>query len=337
MKFPGRSVVAVLALGIIVAYAGLLYFTSLLRWSEIGILLRQAYVVDIDAGDSLNQVATRLAEHNVISDSDRFVQWAVIQRQTESIKAGRYEFAGVLSPVQVLEKIVSGRTKSYFVTLSEGLPFYKLKSQLNANPWLVDDVQGKSDSQLIDALALHFDVDLIEGLFFPETYGFEVNTHATSILQRAHDLLFENLEAVWRDRTRDLAVDRPYDLLTMASIIEKESSISSERKRISGVIHRRLFIGMRLQLDPTVIYALGEEFEGNLRRNDLRVESPYNTYQNVGLPPSPIGSASLDSLVAAANPRNESAMYFVARGDGTSEFSATLKEHNAAVRKYQLN
>ena len=183
---------------------------------------------------------------------------------------------------------------------------------------------------------LELQLPFIEGAFFPETY-FVPRGASDLVLQRAHDAMMENLMNAWQNRGADLGLDSPEQALVLASIIEKESDSLSDRAQISQVFHLRLKKNMKLQTDPTVIYALGERFDGDIRRRDLTVDSPFNTYRYRGLPPTPIALPSLASIEAALHPAEGDYLYFVARGDGSSQFSRTLKEHNAAVRQYQLS
>jgi UPF0755 protein len=176
----------------------------------------------------------------------------------------------------------------------------------------------------------------MEGLLFPDTYQFPKNFSAKELIKQMYERMMTEVEIAWSVRYPTVQLETPYELLIMASLIEKETGLESERETISGVFHRRLEKGMRLQTDPTVIYALGELFDGNLRRRDLRLENPYNTYRNFGLPPTPIAVPSSASLLAAAQPEDGTALYFVSRGDGSHVFSDTLEQHNRAVRTYQL-
>lgn len=176
-----------------------------------------------------------------------------------------------------------------------------------------------------------------EGLFLADTYFFTANTAASSILKRAHKAMLDYVETQWQQRQEDLPLNSPYDALILASIIEKETAVSAERTKIAGVFVNRLRKNMRLQTDPTVIYGIGDTYDGNITRKHLRTPTPYNTYTIKGLPPTPIAMAGKDAIWAALNPMETDALYFVARGDGSHEFSSSLAAHNAAVRKYQLN
>lgn len=176
-----------------------------------------------------------------------------------------------------------------------------------------------------------------EGLFLADTYFFTANTAASSILKRAHKAMLDYVETQWQQRQADLPLNSPYDALILASIIEKETAVSEERTKIAGVFVNRLRKNMRLQTDPTVIYGIGDTYDGNITRKHLRTPTPYNTYTIKGLPPTPIAMAGKEAIWAALNPMETDALYFVARGDGSHEFSSSLAAHNAAVRKYQLN
>ena len=250
-----------------------------------------------------------------------------------SIKAGSYEFDRAISLWALLRKLSSGDTSQAEVLFVEGITFAELRARLNAQTDLVHTTQGLSDQAIMAKLG--FPDRKPEGWFFPDTYRFDKRSADLEVLVRAQTAMQRQLDAVWQGRAAGLPLKTPYELLILASIIEKETGIGADRAMISGVFVNRLRKGMRLQTDPTVIYGMGQRFDGNLRKADLQRDTPHNTYTRGGLPPTPICMPGLASLKAAAHPAATDALYFVARGDGSSQFSATLDAHNQAVNKYQ--
>lgn len=293
-------------------------------------------LLEVAQGDTFADVTTSLVERGLIADAFKFELIARLLRKTAKLKIGEYNFAGNVTPVQVLQKIESGDAVRRRISFQEGRPVAHVWQQIEKATKVTNDIAELSQDEVLQQLDLHIEADQLEGLFFPDTYGYLAYDSASSILQRAHDKLHAVLADAWDNRADDLSVTNTYDLLILASIIEKESALSSDRKKISGVLHRRLAQGMLLQVDPTVIYGLGDRFDGDLKSKDLRDDHIYNTYVHKGLPPTPICMPSKDSILAASQPQEGEEMYFVGRGDGTSEFSKTLKEHNRAVRKYQM-
>lgn len=293
-------------------------------------------LLEVAQGDTFADVTDSLVEIGLIADPFKFELIARLLRKTAKLKIGEYNFVGNVTPVQVLQKIESGDAVRRRISFQEGRPVAHVWHQIEKATKLTNDIAELSPAEVLQQLDLHIEADHLEGLFFPDTYGYLAYDSASSILQRAHDKLHAVLADAWDTRADDLSIDNTYDLLILASIIEKESALSNDRKKISGVLHRRLAQGMLLQVDPTVIYGLGDSFDGDLKSKDLRDDHIYNTYVHKGLPPTPICMPSKDSILAASRPQEGEEMYFVGRGDGTSEFSKTLKEHNRAVRKYQM-
>ena len=323
--------VALAILVVAIVVCGLLLQRS---WTN-PVHLEQPVVLEISKGDSLATIAKKLALTGVIRNETTFrwfVQW---QSSGSSLKSGEYQFENSLSPQDVLDVLTMGRVTSYSIRLLEGRRFSDYLEQLRDTPNLVDDTHDLDAVNAVARFGIKYQTETAEGYFFPDTYHYSAGDTASSILLRAHEQMDLELQKVWSERSELAKVEFIEDLLIIASLIEKETSWPSDRSRVSGVIHRRLDKRMRLQLDPTVIYALGDEFDGNLTRQHLGLEHTHNTYRNYGLPPSPICSPSQASLVAAAQPADNQELYFVARGDGSSEFSNTLSQHNRAVRKYQ--
>jgi UPF0755 protein len=248
------------------------------------------------------------------------------------IQAGAYHFDAGLTPYQVLQQLAAGRVTHYSVTLVEGWNFRELHAALEQQPKLVAVLEGMEPDQVMTVLG-HPD-EHPEGRFLAETYQYRAGATDVSLLKRAYRDMQHKLQREWDKRAPKLPYKTPYDALIMASIIEKETSVAAERPLIAGVFVRRLNKGMRLQTDPTVIYGLGEGFNGNLTRKDLRSDTPYNTYTRKGLPPTPIATPGPAAIHAALHPAAGKALYFVATGTGGHKFSANLKEHNQAVREY---
>ena len=289
----------------------------------------------VDKGLSFNGLANKLKSK---SENINIYYLKFYARQTglgRKIKAGEYALTADMTPITLLKKITSGRSINYNFTIVEGSNYKQLLAALESNQYLKNDIKGLSPKQLLEQLETEY--THLEGLFLAETYSFEKNSSALALLKRSHKMLIETLEPAWQARDKKLPYTSAYDALIMASIVEKETARVEERPIIAGVFVRRLNIGMRLQTDPTVIYGMGDNYKGNIRRSDLRKPTPYNTYTISGLPPTPIAMVGPDAITAALNPKKGKALYFVAKGDGTHYFSSSLKEHNNAVRKYQLS
>jgi UPF0755 protein len=260
-------------------------------------------------------------------------QWKLLMRLEPHVyRAGEYHLEAGLRPREVLAKLASGEVIQYRITLVEGWTFRQFAAEIAANEVLEHKLDLSAPSNW-PAPGLEMDIEHPEGWFLPETYQFTRGDSDRDILLRAHAAMREQLQLAWDSRVDSLPLESPYEMLILASIIEKETALDNERNRIAGVFTRRLKLGMRLQTDPTVIYGLGESFDGDIRRRDLQADTPYNTYTRHGLPPTPIAMPGPASLAAAARPAEGEALYFVADGNGGHTFSATLEEHQAAVRK----
>ncbi|AMN46994.1 hypothetical protein ACG33_07770 [Steroidobacter denitrificans] len=296
--------------------------------------LQQATTIEVTKGSSLRAVAASLHAQGLLDQPYIWVAWARLAGDAQGIKAGEYLLQPGLTPAELLELLHSGQVVLHAVTFVEGSTFGDIRKVLLANPSIDTEYAHLPDERIMQALGvpeLH-----PEGQFFPDTYHFARGTRDLDILAMAHRRLQQELEAAWRARAPDLPLAGAYEALILASIIEKETALDSERGRIAGVFLERLRRGMRLQTDPTVIYGMLEAYDGNLRRADLTRDTPYNTYTRAGLPPTPIAMPSLQSLHAAVQPEISNALFFVAtgEGDGSHYFSATLAEHNEAVRRY---
>jgi len=289
----------------------------------------------VERGDGFATILGKLRALGVVVGHD--LEWKLLAARMEALprlQAGEYALSPALSPEAILRKLVEGDVVRYRFTLVEGWSMRDLRAAIARDPVLEDDVGGLDDGALMARLG-RSGVPA-EGRFLPETYQFVRGDAASEVLRRAAEAMDAALAEAWSARRADLPLDTPEQLLTLASIIEKETGQARERPEIAGVFVRRLRIGMRLQTDPTVIYGLGAAFDGNLRRRDLQADTPFNTYTRAGLPPHPIALPGRAALMAAAQPLDGETLYFVARGDGSHAFSRTYAEHREAVRRYQL-
>ncbi len=287
----------------------------------------------ISPGSGMRIVARDVASAGVSISPEFLVALARWMRVDTAIKAGSYEIRRGTSPVELLRKLSRGDVTQAEVVFIEGWTFRQIRDKLAAHPDLRHDTRGLSDLEVMRLIGAS--ENSAEGLFFPDTYLFAKQSPDTDVLARAYRTMQRHLKREWDNRDSGLPYKDPYQALIMASIIEKETGRDADRPQIAAVFVNRLRQGMMLQTDPTVIYGLGQTFDGNLRKRDLQTDTPYNTYTRGGLTPTPIAMPGLASLRAALHPANDPALYFVARGDGSSQFSRTLDEHNQAVNKYQ--
>lgn len=295
-----------------------------------------AITMEVPPGSSFSSVRDRLERQELLSSraAAYLTLWVRLNGSADGIKAGEYRITPGLNALQVMNLLMSGKTYAHRLTLIEGWRFDQALIAVQAHPAIQKTLSGKSTAEImrkIGAAGQH-----PEGRFLPETYQFSKGTSDLVFLRRAYKAMQTVLSETWAQRQPELPYTTADEALIMASIVEKETSAPQERGDIAGVFVRRLRMGMRLQTDPTVIYGLGQRFDGNLRRRDLRRDTPYNTYTRRGLPPTPICLPGRAALQAAVNPTVSDNLFFVSRGDGTHYFSATLDQHNAAVRKYQL-
>jgi len=296
--------------------------------------LRADSVVIVPQGAGLTAVARLLEARGVLSGSLPFVVLGRIEGASSRLKAGEYVLRAGSSPQDVLELFVSGRVVSHRVTLLEGWTFQQAVAAVRAHEAVESTPTGGDPVAL--AAALGRPDGGVEGRLFPDTYTFPRGTTDVELLRRAAAALDERLQHAWRERAGGLPLASPGDALVLASLVEKETAVDDERPLVAGVFVNRLRLGMRLQTDPAVIYGMGAAFDGNLRREDLRRDTPYNTYTRAGLPPTPIALPGAASLVAATRPAATGALYFVAsgQGDGRHRFASTLAEHNRNVASY---
>ena len=288
---------------------------------------------EVRPGASLSSIARELELAGVLPHPWALTGLARIRSVDRSIKAGNYELVAPLTLPQLLDKLTQGDVTQASFMIVEGVTFAELKRALRGSADIKNTVLDLPDSELMTRLGATGKSP--EGLFFPDTYFFAVGTPDFAVLQRAYRAMDARLAAAWSQRGPDLPFDSPYEALILASIVEKETGRASDRPLIASVFVNRLRKGMRLQTDPTVIYGMGDKFDGNLRKRDLETDTPWNTYMRDGLPPTPIALVSQASIDAVLTPPTTEYLYFVARGDGTSQFSSNLVEHNRAVTKFQ--
>lgn len=295
-----------------------------------------AFVYAVEPGSNLRAISEDLKQQGLSDFPPVYLQvYGRLTQQAHKIKAGEYQIEPGTNLPQFLELLVSGKVIMNALTIVEGMTTKELLSAVHAHPKIVNTLEARDIEALMSSLGAEEKAE--EGWFLPETYHFPSGTTDVDFLKRAYQQMQAALAEAWEQRDEDLPYKSPYEALIMASIIEKETGIAEERPEIAGVFVRRLQKGMRLQTDPTVIYGMGDKFDGNLRRTDLRTDTPYNTYTRHGLPPTPICLPSIESIHAALHPADGNSLYFVATGEeGRHVFSATLKQHNKAVRRYQL-
>jgi UPF0755 protein len=304
------------------------------HWLDSPLPFTGEHTFVLERGTSMRAAAAQLAREGLLDHDALFTRYAVLTDRAGQIKAGSYALAAPLTPRALLDKLTDGDVTSSTITFVEGWTWRQVRAALAAERDLKHETADMDDATLLKTLGI--EAPSPEGQFFPDTYHFTRGSSDLAVLRRAHQLMQNQLDAAWNARAANLPLKTPYEALILASIIEKETGKPEDRAMIAGVFHNRLRIGMRLQTDPSVIYGLGERFDGNLRRVDLETDTPYNTYTRAGLTPTPIAMPGAAALRAAVNPADTRALYFVAKGDGSSYFSTTLAEHNQAVRRYQL-
>lgn len=285
-------------------------------------------------GTTLRQVAQELRTRGVLSETRSFVWGATLAGRSRSLRAGEYRFPEGISLQALLAQMVAGKVVEHPLRIGEGWTFVQIRRVMEEAPMLTQTLAGLPDREVMMRLGypnLH-----PEGRFYPDTYKYTANQPDHTILARAFEKMQERLAREWEGRAEGLPYRTPDEALIMASIVEKETGRADERALIAGVFINRLRKGMKLQTDPTVIYGLGQRFDGNLRVRDLKKDTPYNTYTRAGLPPTPIAMPGGEALHAALHPAKTRALFFVSRGDGSHQFSETLEEHNQAVVQYQL-
>ncbi len=327
-----RKLVAVFVLMLVVAgFTAYRYVSNVYAASGP---LTQVARVEVTPGASVRSVITQLGQREVLSNP-RAVSWYLrLHGLHPKIKAGTYDFPPHASPAEIFRMLEQGNVVLEQITVVEGSTFRDFRKALEKHPAVLVTLRGKDDAEVMAAIG--HPNQFPEGRFFPDTYRFAAHTPDTELLKLAYNSMANVLAQAWEQRKEGLPIHTPYEALILASIIEKETALESERALISGVFTSRLRRGMRLQTDPTVIYGLGDRYDGDIRTRDLATDTPYNTYTRAGLPPTPIALPGRESVFAAVQAEETGALYFVATGDGTGAhyFSKTLEEHNRAVRRY---
>lgn len=320
-----------LAFAVVLAAAGwLAYFAA-----TPVVLVQTPQELEIKHGSSLRAVARQLADESLVVEPWSFEFLVRLLGKANEIKAGNYLIEGEITPYRLFLKLTRGDVTQSQVVFIEGWTFRQMRKALDDNPAIRHATLGLNEAEIMRQLEAG--EGSAEGMFFPDTYYFSSGMSDLSILKRAYRIMQTRLNEAWNGRAAGLPYATPYQALTMASIIEKETGQAGERPMIASVFINRLRIGMRLQTDPTVIYGVGEAYDGNLHKRDLLEDTPYNTYTRGGLPPTPIAMPGWEAIQAALHPAKSSALYFVAKGNGTHYFSGSLTEHNRAVSRYQLN
>lgn len=333
MRAVVSFILGLLLLGLLSLGAGWLWGRQAYQ-SRVLVQSKAEFTVTVEKGQGFGSIAARLRNAGLELPEPLTSIAARLRGDAHQIKAGTYQFKAPLTLKSVLDKLVSGEVMLSEVRVPEGWTFLQMREVIDRHPDLRHDTAGLAASDLLARLGLSERHP--EGLFFPSTYLFSPNTSDLEIYRNAHRQLRKLLDEAWAARPPDSPLRSPYELLTLASIVEKETGTEADRPKVAAVFLNRLRLGMMLQSDPTTIYGIGARFDGNLRKRDLQTDTPYNTYTRAGLTPTPIALVSRASLQAVIAPAPIKALYFVARGDGSSEFSDDLAAHNRAVQKFQL-
>ncbi len=324
-------------LKVIVSVLLLAFFSSVIGYQQLQATIEtplkvaQSTQFEVKKGTGFNKLCRQWQQQQWLEDCWRFQILAKLDPTLTDLKAGLYELSAG-SVINNIKKINQGEQVSFSFTIIEGQALRDILNALSTASHLQNDLKLEQLGEQIIGKQTH-----LEGWLFPDTYHYHSNDNASSLLKRAAQKMQQTLADAWQQRASDLPYDTAYEALIMASIIEKETALASERPLIASAFINRLNTNMRLQTDPTVIYGLGEDFDGDIKRKDLRNYTPYNTYRINGLPPTPIAMPSKEAILAAVNPPKSEYVYFVAKGDGSHQFSTTLKQHNAAVNRYILN
>ncbi len=332
MNSPLRVLVSTILALILVASLAIGHVHSVMG-SPLAVSV-EGTLFEIAPGSALTTISNELADQHILLNPRIFRWYAQLKGYAGSIRAGEYSIEPGTTARGLLDKFVSGDVQLYSFTIVEGWTYRDLIAALAVHPAVEQSITVEDWPRLLESFMTS--TTHPEGMFLPETYRFPKRTKDIDVLRQAFDLLNETLDAEWDKRDEGLPLSSPYEALVLASIIEKETARADERAKISGVFVRRLQKRMRLQTDPTVIYGIGESFNGNLTRRDLKTDTPYNTYTRAGLPPTPIALAGKAAINAALHPAKGSELYFVATGlgDGSHQFSATKQQHDAAVKEY---
>ena len=324
-------------LKVIVSVLLLAFFSSVIGSQQLQATIQTPLQIanntqfEVKKGTGFNKLCRQWQQQQWVEDCWRFQILAKLDPTLTDLKAGLYELSAD-SVLNNIKKINQGQQISFSFTIIEGQALRDILNTLSTSTHLQNDLKLEQLGEQIIGKQTH-----LEGWLFPDTYHYHSNDTASSLLKRAAQKMQQTLADAWQQRASDLPYDTAYEALIMASIIEKETALASERPLIASAFINRLNTNMRLQTDPTVLYGLGEDFDGDIKRKDLRNYTPYNTYRINGLPPTPIAMPSKEAILAAVNPPKSEYVYFVAKGDGSHQFSTTLKQHNAAVNRYILN
>jgi len=328
-RHRGRAIVMLLALLILAAAVG---YALLAENFHAPGPATAAVKLKVVAGESTRGVLARLATLGAVAHPREVELYLRLHQRIPRIEIGTYEVPAQASPADIILMFDQGRVVLDQMTVVEGATFADFRRELDAQPDIAHTLRGKSDAQVMSALGHAGEAP--EGRFFPDTYRFAPGTSDLTILSMAYERMAAMLAKVWEQRSPDLPFDTPYQALILASIVEKETGVADERARVAGVFVNRLRHGMRLQSDPTVIYGLGNQYDGTIHTRDLTTDTPYNSYTRAGLPPTPISLPGLESLLAVVQPDRTDELYFVATGQGGHHFSKTLAEHDAELRVY---
>lgn len=298
----------------------------------------KAYRIKVEKNQGIASVSRKLADDGVVYNRHVLLATAYVLGVHNRLHTGSYRLPKKVSAWQVLQRLRGARPDSVTVRIVEGMKFSQMRAVINGTDDIEHQTRGWSDEKLLKEVAPDAPAGHPEGLFFPDSYEIDAGSSDLQIYKTAYQTMQRHLQAAWDERRSGLPYQTPYELLIMASIIEKETGHANDRRHVAAVFTNRLAIGMRLQTDPSVIYGMGDAYKGRIRKADLQRDTPYNTYTRAGLTPTPIALPGKAALEAAAHPSNEKYLYFVSKMDGTglSQFSYTLPEHNAAVRKYIL-
>jgi UPF0755 protein len=312
------------------AFAGLIVY-----WAQQPIISQDQQPIPfvIKPGSAVKSAAQQISDAGVPLNVQLFALLARLSGKSAKMKAGTYELKPGTTPRQLISQLVRGEFAQESIAIIEGWTFKQMREAINSHPALKHDTAQMSDKDLLSLITPDFKNP--EGLFFPDTYMFATGASDLQIYRQAYAVMKKRLNEAWAARNPSLPYKTPYEALIMASIVEKETGQAAERSMVAAVFVNRLRLGMLLQTDPTVIYGMGEKYKGKIHKSDLETDTPYNTYTRAGLPPTPIALPSEAALIATLNPASSDALYFVARKDGSSEFSSNLSDHNRAVNKYQ--
>lgn len=332
MKNTKRKISALILI-LLVGTAAFLYH-KVQRFADQPINVSSETIFTLPAGTGRVVLETLLVKHKLMQENPYFSWLLRIEPQLSEFKAGTYRFEKGMTVRQMLELLKSGKEAQFSIRFIEGFKLSDWMKLLQDSGYLKHELTGKSGEEIAKAIGIN-DTNNAEGWLYPDTYLYTAGMTDLSLLKRAHQRMVKTVDTIWQSRDKSLPYKTPTDMLTMASIVEKETAVKEERPEVASVFINRLRIGMRLQTDPTVIYGMGESYNGNITRKDLETPTPYNTYVISGLPPSPIAMPSEASIEAAAHPAKTPYLYFVADGKGGHTFTTNLENHNKAVRVYR--